>query len=103
MADLNPVTQCRTGTTIALTTKMTAGVDVTGRSSIAVDCQQGRLELSLLFKKTYFRPSPKFTRRWRSSNVAELYNSCVLCPKAGSVDDGATGSGLPLFSSTPGN
>ena len=29
--------------------------------------------------------------------------SCVLCPKAGSVDDGATGSGLQLFSSTPGN
>jgi len=27
----------------------------------------------------------------------------VLCPKAGSVDDGATGSGLQLFSSTPGN
>jgi len=28
-------------------------------------------------------------------------SSCVLCPKAGSVvDDGATGSGLQLFSST---
>jgi len=29
--------------------------------------------------------------------------SCVLCPKAGSVDDGATGSCLQLFSLTPGN
>ena len=35
--------------------------------------------------------------------LARRFSSYVLCPKAGSIDDGAICSGVQLFSSTPGN